>query len=86
MRVFRVPPALGGYMSQNFDILLKIQGFLADFSLGMSAPERKFLNDLIFGILRSQSSLLSKIARAVSSEENVKVVYKRLDKNLGRYV
>ena len=72
-------------MSQNLKLLSKIEGFLAGFSRGLSRPEQKFLRDLVFGILRSESSLLSKIARAIAPEESVKTVYDRLGMNLGYY-
>jgi Transposase DDE domain len=72
-------------MSQDLKVLGKIELILSEFSRGLSRPEQKFLRDLVFGILCSQSSLLSKIARAVAEPEEVKVVYDRLDINLGRY-
>lgn len=58
---------------------------MAEFSKGLRVPEQKFLRDLVFGILRSQSTLLSKIARAISEPADVISVYKRLDINLGTY-
>jgi hypothetical protein len=72
-------------MSQDLRVLQKIEGFLAEFSKGLRVPEQKFLRDLVFGILRSQSALLSKIARAISEPADVISVYKRLDINLGTY-
>jgi hypothetical protein len=72
-------------MSQDLKLLVKIDGFLAEFSRGLSRPEHKFLRDLVFGILTSQSALLSEIARAVCGDEKVRTVYDRLDINLGRY-
>ena len=72
-------------MSQDSRVLQKIEGFLAEFSKGLRVPEQKFLRDLVFGILRSQSALLSKIARSISEPADVISVYKRLDINLGTY-
>lgn len=63
----------------------RVAALVADFGKGLSKPERKFLSRLIFGILCSQSSLLSEIARAVAPPKKVKAVWKRLDFNLGRY-
>jgi len=70
---------------QDFDVLFKIEQILAGFSQGLTIPECKFLKDLVFGILRSQSSLLSEISRAIAVKQEVKRIYKRLDINLGRY-
>jgi hypothetical protein len=72
-------------MSQDLKVLEKIELILADFSRGLSRPEYKFLRDLVFGILQSQSALLSEITRAIAEPENERTVYDRLDINLGRY-
>lgn len=72
-------------MSQNLNILFKIEQFLAEFSKGLRVPEQKFLRDIIFGILRSESALLSNIARAIADSKDVITVYKRLEINLGAY-
>ena len=72
-------------MSQNMLLFQKIEGFLAEFSIGLRLPERKFLRDLVFGILRSQSALLSEICRAIAEPKDVVSVYKRLDINLATY-
>lgn len=72
-------------MSQDLKVLEKIELILSEFSRGLSRPEQKFLRDLVFGILQSQSSLLSKIARAVDPEGNAKAIHKRLDRNLGYF-
>jgi hypothetical protein len=72
-------------MSQDLKVLEKIELILSDFSRGLPRPEQKFLRDLVFGILQSQSSLLSKIVRAIAPEEEVITVYKRLENNLGYY-
>lgn len=66
-------------------IMARISALVAEFGRGRSVPEQKFLRDLIFGILCSQSSLLSEIARAVCHRENVQTLHRRLDLNLGRY-
>ena len=72
-------------MSQDLKVLEKIDLILADFSRGLPRPEQKFVRDLVFGILQSQSSLLSKIARAIDPEEDAKAIHKRLDRNLGHF-
>lgn len=69
----------------NSDLVDRIAALVADFGRDMSLPEKKFLCDLVFGILCSQSSLLSRIARSLAPNRKVKTVWKRLDYNLGRY-
>lgn len=71
--------------SVNSKILSEIFNHLNKFGSGLSRPEKKFLNQLTFGILCSQSCLLSEIARRVCQGENPKAVHKRLDRNLGQY-
>jgi Transposase DDE domain len=70
---------------RDSEVMGRIGALIADFGRGMSKPELKFLNRLIFGILCSQSSLLSEIARATAPRKKVKAVWKRLDINLGKY-
>ena len=72
-------------MLQDLKVLWKIEGFLAEFSRGLSRPEQKFLRDLVFGILHSRSALLSEVSRALSGEKSLRTIYERLDLNLGRY-
>lgn len=72
-------------MSQDLKVLEKIELILADFSHGLTRPEQKLIRDLVFGILQSQSSLLSEIARAIDPHEDAKAIHKRLDRNLGNF-
>jgi hypothetical protein len=58
---------------------------VADFGKGLSRPEQKFLQDLVLGILCSQSSLLSEITRAIADTQKLNTIYDRLDINLGKY-
>lgn len=67
------------------DVLSRAAALVADFRIALTCPEAKVLHDIVIGILYGQSSLLSKIARAVADDENVKTVHRRLDLNLGRY-
>ena len=67
------------------DVVERCAALVAEFGRGLSRPEQKFLQDLVFGILCSQSSLLSEISRAIAQGKNVRTVLKRLDFNLGRY-
>lgn len=72
-------------MSDDLKLLAKIDGFLSEFSNGLRVPERKFLRDLVFGVLQAKTSLLSEIVRAICTPETVEAGYKRLDTNLGAY-
>ena len=71
--------------SANSRIVSEIFNVLNKFGSSSSLPEKKFLNQLTFGILCSQSCLLSEISRRVADREDPKTVWKRLDKNLGKY-
>jgi hypothetical protein len=51
-------------------------------SLSVSKPIMKSINDFIFGILKSNSSLLSEIARALKENIKIKDTIDRLSKNL----
>lgn len=70
---------------RDAQVVNRVAALVADFGHGLSKPERKFLSRLVFGILCSQSALLSEIARAVAPSKKVKAVWQRLDKNLGKY-
>ena len=74
-----------GVQVKNAQVVSRVAALIADFGRDLSKPERKFLSRLIFGILCSQSSLLSEIARAVAPPKKVKAVWHRLDINLGQY-
>jgi len=71
--------------SQNSRIVTEIFNILAKLGRPLTRPEQKFLNQLVFGILCSQSCLLSEISRRVSQDESPKAVFKRLGRNLGKY-
>ncbi len=58
---------------------------VADFGKELTRPEQKFLQDLVLGILCSQSSLLSEITRAIAGTQKRNTIYDRLDINLGKY-
>jgi hypothetical protein len=70
---------------KHTSIISRTQALIVDFGYGLPRPEQKFLSDLVFGILCSQSSLLSEISRAIANPKKVKTVWKRLDYNLGLY-
>ncbi len=55
---------------------------LEDF--GFSRPERKFLYQMVFGILKVQSLVLMEIARALGERIRAKKTEERLRRNLGR--
>jgi Transposase DDE domain len=66
-------------------VVERVLALVAGFGKGLTRPEQKFLQDLVLGILCSQSSLLSEIARAVCDTQKLNTIYDRLDMNLGKY-
>ena len=64
----------------------QIKAFSKSFSIKvsheLSLPISKSINDLIFGIMKSKSSLLSNISRALNEEIKIKDTVDRLSKNL----
>jgi hypothetical protein len=63
----------------------RIVRFTERVSKGLSRPEYKFVTDMIYGILSSQSSHLSKIARALNETIKVKKTIERLSRNLSEF-
>lgn len=72
-------------MQAEAAVMARIQALVADFGRGLSRPEQKFLENLVFGILCSRSCLLSEITRAIAGSKSLRHTYKRIDKNLGKY-
>ena len=55
---------------------------LADY--GFTLPERKFVFQMVFGILKQQSVILLQIARGLGEKAQLKKTVERLGKHLGR--
>lgn len=71
----------------NYNILSnnlkrKILSFSERISLGLSRPDFKFVSQMIYGILASQSCHLSKIARTLNENISLKKTIDRLSRNL----
>lgn len=48
-------------------------------------PSRKFLTNLLCGMIGSKSTVMTDIARAISTPEDFKATYKRLTRNMSNY-
>lgn len=70
------------YNTLTYNLKRKILRFSEKISHGLSRPEFKFVSQMIYGILSSQSCHLSKIARALNEDIRLKKVIDRLSRNL----
>ena len=70
------------YNILTYNLKRKILRFSEKISCGLSRPEFKFVSQMIYGILSSQSCHLSKIARALNEDIRLKKVIDRLSRNL----
>lgn len=59
--------------------------FTEKISKGLTRPDFKFVSQMIYGILASQSCHLSKIARALDEEISLKKTIDRLSRNLSEF-
>lgn len=63
----------------------KIINFSKNFSEDLSKPNRKFVLNMIYGLISSSSSYLSEIARSLKEEISLKKVVERLSNNLANF-
>ena len=70
------------YSTLNSNLKRGILKFSEKVSKGLSRPTFKFVSQMIYGILTSQSCHLSKIARALNEDISLKKTIDRLSRNL----
>ena len=63
----------------------KIVNFSKNFSKDLSKPNRKFILNMIYGLISSSSSYLSEIARSLKEDISLKKVVERLSNNLANF-
>ena len=73
------------YTTLSSNLKRAILSFSVKISLGLSRPEFKFVAQMIYGMLSSQSCHLSKIARALDERISVKKTIDRLSRNLSLF-
>lgn len=69
----------------NHNLKRNILGFCKKVSKNLSRPEFKFVSQIIFGILSSQSCHLSDIGRSLNEKTSVKKIIDRLSRNLNTF-
>ena len=70
------------YSKLSYQIKRKILTFLNKISKSLSRPNYKFITQMIYGILESQTVLLSDISRALKENISLKKTIERLSNNL----
>lgn len=63
----------------------KIVNFSKNISKDLSIPNRKFILNMIYGLICSSSSYLSEIARSLKEDTTLKKVVERLSNNLANF-
>ena len=70
------------YTLLNHNLKIGILRFFEKISKDFSKPLQKFITQMLFGILSSQESKLSCIARSLDEKTTLKNVIERLSRNL----
>ena len=73
------------FNTQGHNLKMGILKFSEKVSKNLSRPEFKFVSQMIFGILSSQSCMLSEISRKLNEKTSVKKIIDRLSRNLGNF-
>lgn len=79
-----------GDMMDNFSTLnqileRKLQSLINNLFSTMPKPQRDFYLDMIYGILRSKSLLISDISRKLNEDKNLIQTINRLNTNISKY-
>lgn len=79
-----------GDMMDNFSTLnqileRKLQSLIDNLFSTMPKPQRDFYLDMIYGILRSKSLLISDILRELNEDKSLIQTIKRLNTNISKY-
>lgn len=69
-------------ITDTYKMKREILNFARIFSSGLSAPDAKFFADMTYGILASQSCLLTKIAHALQEKTKKAYTVDRLSNHL----
>jgi len=70
------------YTRLIYEIKRKVSNFSKKISKDLSKPKTKFISQMIYGLLDSQSVLLSNIARSLKEDNLLKKTVERLSRNL----
>jgi len=73
------------YTKITYQVKEKVLNFSAKISKSTSKPFQKFIFEMLYGILESNSVLLSNIARALKEKITLKKLIERLSRNLNSF-
>ena len=73
------------YSTMSSNIKRRVLSFSENISNGLTRPQFKFVSQMIYGILSSQSCHISKIARALDEPISLKKTIDRLSRNLSEF-
>jgi len=73
------------YTTISSNLKRSLFAFFSGISTGLSRPEFKFISQMIYGLLCSQSCHLSKISRALNESVLLKKTIERLSRNLSSF-
>ena len=73
------------YSRLSYQLKREIEKFTNKISKGLSRPKYKFVFQMLYGMLESQSTHLSNISRALKEDITLKKTIDRLSRNLGQF-
>lgn len=73
------------YITLAYQLKRKIKKFTQKITKGLTRPQFKFVFQMLYGMLESQSVHLSNISRALKEDIKLKKTINRLSKNLSRF-
>jgi len=76
---------MANYTRLSYQLKRKVSNFSKKISKSLSRPKTKFIFQMIYGLLNSQSVLLSNIARALKENILLKKTVERLSRNLENF-
>ena len=76
---------MANYTRLSYQLKRKVSNFSKKISKNLSRPKTKFIFQMIYGLLNSQSVLLSNIARALKEDILLKKTVERLSRNLENF-
>jgi len=76
---------MNNYTMNSYEIKRDILNFSKKITKGLSKPESKFIQDMLFGISRSGSILISEIARSLKEDIKLGYTIERLCDNLSNF-
>ena len=76
---------MNNYTMNSYEVKRDLINFSKKISEGLSKPESKFVMDMIFGISKSGSTLISEISRSLKEDIKLSYTIERLCDNLSRF-